>query len=437
MTIFFIFVSLCFAVAYSFKVIAYKRLLKKQFSHDQELSQAVQENKISKAEVELLKQTIENNEEHLKALNKNFESSFKGLAAEALDLNNKQFLELAKQNLEKESVKNQGHIEKKYQAFEQIVGPLKESLNKYQDQVQGLEVQRQKSYTRVETELQKINDLNVKLTKETSALKNALKKPHVRGRWGEVQLKNCIDLSGMSEFADVSFQTATTTSEGKRFIPDMSVRMPGDKVVYVDAKTPIDAFLRSLEATTDTEKEADMVKHGQHVKNHIKQLSSKAYAQKLKDSADFTIMFLPNESFLYAALETQADLIEFALDKKILIATPPTLIGLLKVIRYGWNEQQLSENAKVISETGTELHKRICDFVEAYINVGQFLDKAQSEYHVGMGRLESRVLTQARKLERLGAKSHKNLPEGIGQKINLVSKDRESKAIEGPSSSLT
>ena len=163
-----------------------------------------------------------------------------------------------------------------------------------------------------------------------------------------------------------------------------------------------------------------MLRHGQHVKNHIKQLSTKAYSEKLKNSADFTIMFLPNESFLYAALETQGDIIEFALERKILIATPPTLIGLLKVIRYGWNEQQLSENAKIISQVGTELHKRICDFVDAYSNVGKFLDKAQVEYHAGMTRLESRVLTQARRLERLGAKSHKSLPDGLGQELEII-----------------
>jgi len=378
------------------------------------------ENYVLETELKFIRKTITDNEQTYEKLNEKFQSSFKGLAAEALDLNNKQFLELAKQNLETESIKNQGQIEKKYQAFEELVNPLKVSLTDYQQKVQNLEVERGKTYSKVEAELQKINDINLQLTKETSALKNALKKPHIRGRWGEVQLKNCIDLAGMSEYADVSFQTSTTTAEGIRYVPDMSVRMPGEKYIYVDAKTPIDAFLESLEANNEAERDAQMLRHGQHVKNHIKQLSTKAYSEKLKDSADFTIMFLPNESFLYAALETQGDIIEFALERKILIATPPTLIGLLKVIRYGWNEQQLSENAKIISQVGTELHKRICDFVDAYANVGKFLDKAQVEYHAGMTRLESRVLTQARRLERLGAKSHKSLPDGLGQEIEII-----------------
>jgi len=413
-------ISLALFVLYIIKVKAFNSLYKETSDLSSDKEQLEKEILTLETELKFIRQTIDDNEITFDKLNEKFQSSFKGLAAEALDLNNKQFLELAKQNLENESLKNQGHIEKKYQAFEELVNPLKLTLNSYQEKVQNLEVERGKTFTKVEAELQKINDINLKLSKETSALKNALKKPHIRGRWGEVQLKNCIDLAGMSEFADVSFQNSTTTSDGNRYVPDMSVRMPGDKYIYVDAKTPIDAFLESLEANNDAERESQMLRHGQHVKNHIKQLSTKAYSEKLKNSADFTIMFLPNESFLYAALETQGDIIEFALERKILIATPPTLIGLLKVIRYGWNEQQLSENAKIISQVGTELHKRICDFVDAYANVGKFLDKAQTEYHAGMTRLESRVLTQARRLERLGAKSHKSLPDGLGQELEMI-----------------
>lgn len=413
-------ISFALFVLYIIKVKTFNTLYKEASDLSADKESLEKENLTLETELKFIRKTITDNELTFEKLNDKFQSSFKGLAAEALDLNNKQFLELAKQNLENESLKNQGHIEKKYQAFEELVKPLKLSLNSYQEKVQSLEVEGGKTFTKVEAELKKINDINLKLSKETSALKNALKKPHIRGRWGEVQLKNCIDLAGMSEYADVSFQNSTTTSDGNRYIPDMSVRMPGDKYIYVDAKTPIDAFLESLEANNDADRESQMLRHGQHVKNHIKQLSTKAYSEKLKDSADFTIMFLPNESFLYAALETQGDIIEFALERKVLIATPPTLIGLLKVIRYGWNEQQLSENAKIISQVGTELHKRICDFVEAYANVGKFLDKAQIEYHAGMTRLESRVLTQARRLERLGAKSHKSLPDGLGQELEII-----------------
>ena len=221
----------------------------------------------------------------------------------------------------------------------------------------------------------------------------------------------------MSEYADVSFQDFTADEEGARHIPDMVVRMPGGRRVIVDAKTPIDAFLNSLEASTDELRRTEMARHGRHVKEHVRKLSTRAYAEVIKDSADFTVLFLPNESFLYAALEVEPDIVEFALQKKVLIATPPTLIGLLKVVRYGWSEQRLAENAQRISEAGSELHKRLCDFVDTYQTVGKHLNKAKEEYDRGMTRLESRVLVQARRFEGLGAKSAKTLIEAPPENI--------------------
>lgn len=317
------------------------------------------------------------------------------MAASALKGNAETFLNLAKSNLEQTSEVSKLEMEK-------LLNPVKESLEK-------LEAERKKSYTSVEIELKKIAEMGSTLNRETRALKDALKRPHVRGRWGEVQLKNCIELAGMSEFADVSYQDVTSDSEGKLHIPDMTVRMPGGRVIVVDAKTPLEAFISALEAQEESVRITEFARHGQQVKDHVKKLSSRAYTDALKNSADFTVMFLPNESFLYAALESQPDLMEFALQKKVLIATPPTLIGLLKVIRFGWNEEKLAENASRISEVGAELHKRLCDFTDAFINIGKHLDKAKSEYESGKTRLQSRVIKQAEKLEKLGTKSHKSL----------------------------
>jgi DNA recombination protein RmuC len=213
----------------------------------------------------------------------------------------------------------------------------------------------------------------------------------------------------MSEYADVNLQNATSDADGGVHIPDMVVRMPGGRQVVVDSKTPIDAFISSLEATTEEQRVAQMVRHSSHVKEHVRQLSSRSYQSVLKNTPDFTVMFLPNESFLYAALEQEPDLIEYALQKKILIATPPTLIGLLKVIRYGWNEERLADNAQKISEVGKELHKRLCDFVDGYDKVGKFLEKAQEEYEKGRARLNSRVIVQAQRFEALGVRSSKSL----------------------------
>jgi DNA recombination protein RmuC len=274
-----------------------------------------------------------------------------------------------------------------------------------------LEKYRARAFQMNDKELKKVSEAHLYLTKETTALKDALKRPHVRGRWGEVQLRNCVELAGMSEYADVSFQNSTTDEEGSRHIPDMIVRMPGGRNVIVDSKTPIDAFLNSLEAPTEELRRTEIARHGRHVKEHVKKLSTRAYTEVIKDTADFTVLFLPNESFLYAALEAEPDVVEFALQKKVLIATPPTLIGLLKVIRFGWSEQKLAENAHRISEMGQELHKRICDFADTYENVGKHLSKAKDEYDKGRTRLESRLLVQARRFESLGAKSNKTLLE--------------------------
>ena len=325
------------------------------------------------------------------------------MAATALKGNAETFLNLAKSNLEQTSEVSKLEMEK-------LLNPVKESLDK-------LEAERKKSYTSVEIELKKIAEMGSNLNRETRALKDALKKPHVRGRWGEVQLKNCIELAGMSEFADVSFQDVTSDDQGKLHIPDMTVRMPGGRVIVVDAKTPLEAFISALESADEATRTTEFARHGLQVKDHVKKLSGRAYTEALKNSADFTVMFLPNESFLYAALESQPDLMEFALQKKVLIATPPTLIGLLKVIRFGWNEEKLAENASKISEAGAELHKRLCDFVDAFVSVGKHLDKAKAEYETGKTRLQSRVIRQAEKLEKLGTKSHKTL--GLSGDVEL------------------
>ncbi len=347
--------------------------------------------------------------ERRRFLDGHVQDSFRAMAMTALEGNSKHFLDLAKSSLEKESSLARLDFEQKQKSISDMLQPVSQMLGRYEDQIRNLELQRQKSFVTLEEQMKRLSESQVDLARTTGALKDALKKPHVRGRWGEVQLKNCMELAGMSEHCDVSYQTSMTFEEG-RMIPDMTVRMPGGRIVIVDAKTPLDAFISSLEAPTEELRAAEMVRHGRHVKEHVKRLATRAYADSLKNSADFTVMFLPNESFLYAALEVEPDLIEFALQKKVLIATPPTLIGFLKVILFGWNEERLAENAKVISEAGQELHKRVVEFIETYVSVGKALDKAKAEFDAGMGRLERRLLPQARKMETLGVKSVKDLP---------------------------
>ncbi|MCB0389908.1 MAG: DNA recombination protein RmuC [Bdellovibrionales bacterium] len=348
--------------------------------------------------------------ELFKAMQTDMEGHFRGLAAQALEGNNKQFIDLAHSIFQKHSQQSENLLTQKESNIENLVKPINEALTELNKKTHAMEKERASIFASLEGEIKRVVETNSQLAQETMALKDALKKPHVRGRWGEVQLKNCIELAGMSEYCDVSFQNSVTDEDNNRLIPDMTVRMPGGRIVVVDAKTPLDAFISALEAKDDSERITEIARHGRHVKDHVKKLSAKEYTQAVVGSADFTVMFLPNESFLYSALEAQPDLMEYALEKKVLIATPPTLIGLLKVISYGWNEQKLAENAAKISEAGIELHKRLCDFVGAYENVGKHLSKAQEEYQTGWSRLNSRVIVQAKRLEKLGAKSNKALP---------------------------
>jgi DNA recombination protein RmuC len=369
--------------------------------------QARQEIAVWRERARMLESNLETQNQSRQEMNE----AFKGVAASALESSMNQFLNLAQSTFERANELHKLDSDQRHKAMDSLIKPVGEALERYQSQVSALERERQRAFQTIDSELKKVSEAHLHLAKETTALKDALKKPHVRGRWGEVQLRNCIELAGMSEYADVSFQDFTSDDEGARHIPDMIVRMPGGRRVIVDAKTPIDAFLNSLEAPTEELRAAEMARHGRHVKEHVKRLATRAYTEVVKESADFTVLFLPNESFLYAALEVEPDIVEFALQKKVLIATPPTLIGLLKVIRYGWSEQRLAENARQISEMGQELHKRLCDFVETYMAVGKHIDKARDEFEKGRARLESRVLVQARRFETLGAKSNKSLIE--------------------------
>ena len=406
--------------------------LSTQFEEQSEKNSTLQSEKARlETELQNVQARLKEEREQLDQAQKRLQESFESLAAKALRGNSEQFIQLAQETFKREQQAATSDLEKRQTAIQTLVGPLKESLEQYQKRVSDIELARTRAYTSIEDQLKTFSELSQNLSKETSALKDALKKPHIRGRWGEVQLKNCVELAGMSEYSDVTFQDSTDGAEGNRLIPDMTVRMPGGRLVVVDCKTPIDAFLASLEAQNDDVRQAEMIRHGKHVKSHVQTLATKDYGKNIEGAADFTVMFLPNESFLYAALESEPDLVEFALQKKVLIATPPTLIGLLKVIRYGWNEEKLAENASRISKEGQELHKRICDFVDAYVNVGKHLDKAREEYDKGMSRLERRVLVQARRLEKLGAKSHKDLPPGLGEL-----EESESRQIEAPQQEL-
>ncbi len=349
---------------------------------------------------------------------KQVEDQFKSTASDIIKSQTEQFLTQAKGLLETVKEVHSSQIQTQQHTLDTKLNPVTQLLKDFQDQIKKYESERTQTQATFAEQFKNLNDINSQLSKETRALKDALKKPNVRGAWGETQLKNCLELAGMSQFADYSLQTTVTGAEDNNLRPDLVVHMPQGRRVIVDAKAPMEAFLLSLEASSDEERQIQLKRHAGHIREHIKKLSSKSYQTFVTESADFTVMFLPNESFLYAAIESDRTLVDDALNQKILIATPPTFVGLLKVIRYGWNEQKMTDNAKAVGDLASELHKRLCDFVETFDKIGDTLHKATEAYDRGRNSLNSRIISQARKLEEHGVKVKKELPEGWGQALD-------------------
>ncbi len=347
--------------------------------------------------------------------------AFEALAAEALKSNSSAFLDLARRELEKTTQDANKGFEKETGEVKKLVDPLQKALEKYEQQVEDMERRRQHAFGEIGKQLENVVLKSDEVAKQAEGLKSALTRPHVRGRWGEIQLRNCVELAGMSDYCDYGTQESSRTSDDALVRPDMTVRMPAGRTIAVDAKVAMASFEEYVDAETDEERAAALIQHGRQVREHVDRLARKEYWESVAGSPDFVVMFLPNESFLYAALETQRDLIEHALAKKVLVASPPNLVGLLKVIHYGWREQRLADDAQRIAKEGRELHKRIADFMGNFRKLGDALRKAQTEYDSAAYNVNSRILTTAKRLEALGAKSQKSaedlalgaLPAGV------------------------
>lgn len=344
----------------------------------------------------------------LNDMEERFTNTFRTLSNDALQSSQKQFVTLAQQAMRATQAEAQGVFEKRHVAVEQLIAPVAQSLEKVQSRVGEIEVARENAYTSLLEQVRHLAESQASLNQETHRLVRALRQPSGRGQWGEMQLKRCVEMAGMQEHCEFLNNPAANGNKdalvtSTQLRPDLLVKLPGQQQVVVDAKAPMGAYLDALEAEDDQQRDTLLIRHAQQISEHIQKLASPDYLQQFGTAPEFTVLFLPSESFFSAALNHDPSLIEKGVDQGVILATPTTLIALLRAISYGWRQEALAENARQICILGGDLYQRLTTLTEHFSNMGQSLDNTVNVYNQAMSSLETNVLPGARKFEELGA----------------------------------
>jgi len=345
--------------------------------------------------------------------------TFQALSGEALKQNNEAFLNLARSSFETLQAEAKGDLAQRQQAIDSLVKPLQDSLHRYDDQLRQLEQSRQAAYGGLDQHLKLLAESQQRLQFETGNLVKALRAPAVRGQWGEITLKRVAELAGMVTHCDF-FEQESITVEGSRLRPDMVVQLPGGRQIIVDAKTVLAGYLDAHEAPTEELRLEGMRRHAAQVRSRMDELSVKAYWNQFAQAPEFVVLFLPGEQFLGAALEHDPRLIEDGFLRSVVLATPTTLMALLRAVAYGWRQEQLTEHAEEAGRLGKDLYERMAVLTEHLNDVGQALGKSVLAYNKAVGSLETRILPAARRFKDLGVSSEKDIP--MLDPVELVSR---------------
>jgi DNA recombination protein RmuC len=336
------------------------------------------------------------------------EKTIAALSGEALRQNSQTFLQLAEATLKQFHVQAKGDLEQKEKAVENLVKPIREALEKTEQQVRTMEKERKEAYGSLSKHLETLAHTQQLLHGETSKLVTALRRPEVRGQWGELTLKRLAELAGMVEHCDFYQQQSVDTEEGRQR-PDMVVRMPDGREIVVDVKTPLDAYLNAVEATDDAARTRYLEHHARKLRERVRELAGKAYWNQFERAPDFVVLFIPGDQFLAAALDIDRSLLEDALKQQVILATPTSFVALLRAVAYGWRQEQLAANADRIRELGEDLYQRLATFTEHLARVGTSLEASVGAYNKAVGSLDSKVLPGARKFVEMGVTPKKAL----------------------------